>query len=55
MDGSSGDGGAGGLAATSTVPGVDDKWTIEVKPDLGAILNIERTLPSALKTIMDRR
>jgi flagellin FlaB len=55
MDGSSGDGGAGGFATTSTVPGADDKWTIEVKPDRGATLNIERKLPSALKTIMDLR
>lgn len=55
MDGSSPDGGFGGLAATSTVPGTDDKWTIEVVSDQGATLNIERTLPSVLKTIMDLR
>ena len=50
-----GDGGEGGFAATSMVPGADDKWTIEVKPDRGTPLNIERPLPSALKTIMDLR
>jgi len=27
----------------------------EVKPDSGATLNIEHTLPSSLKTIMDLR
>ncbi|MDP6822200.1 MAG: hypothetical protein QF554_02785 [Dehalococcoidia bacterium] len=55
MDGSATDGGAAGLADTSTVPGIDDKWTIEIKTDRGATLNIERTLPSGLKSIMDLR
>ncbi|MDA1258938.1 MAG: hypothetical protein O3C10_14020 [Chloroflexi bacterium] len=55
MDGSSGDGGAGGFAATSTVPGVNDKWSLEIKPENGATLNIERTLPGRLDTIMDLR
>ncbi|MCH7906779.1 MAG: hypothetical protein IIB26_05040 [Chloroflexi bacterium] len=55
MDGSSPDGGDGGFAATSTVPGVNDKWTLEVKPARGATLNIERTLPGRLDTIMDLR
>ena len=55
MDGSSGDGGDGGFTSTSTVPGVNDKWTLEVKPARGATLNIERTLPGRLDTIMDLR
>ncbi|MDA1258711.1 MAG: hypothetical protein O3C10_12870 [Chloroflexi bacterium] len=55
MDGSSGDGGAGGFAATSTVPGVNSKWSLEIKPENGATLNIERTLPGRLDTIMDLR
>ena len=55
MDGSSPDGGDGGFAATSTVPGVNDKWTLEVKPARGATLNIERTLPGRLDTVMDLR
>ena len=55
MDGSSGDGGDGGFTATSTVPGVNDRWTLEVKPETGATLNIERTLPGRLHTIMDLR
>jgi len=49
------DGGTGGFTATSTVPGVNDKWTIEVKPESGATLNIERRLPGRLDTIMDLR
>ncbi len=55
MDGTSTDGGTGGFAVTSTVPGVNDKWTIELKPESGATLNIERTLPGRLDTIMDLR
>ncbi len=50
-----GEGGDGGFASTSTVPGVNDKWTIELKPESGATLNIERTLPGRLDTIMDLR
>lgn len=53
MDGSSRDGGVGGIAAASTVPGAGDKFTIEVTSDRGATLNIERELPSPLETIMD--
>lgn len=55
MDGTATDGGTGGFAVTSTVPGVNDKWTIELKPEAGATLNIERTLPATLDTIMDLR
>ncbi len=55
MDGVSGDGGTGGFASTSTVPGVNDRWTIELKPESGATLNIERTMPGRLDTIMDLR
>ncbi|MBT3942013.1 MAG: hypothetical protein HOF43_04780 [Chloroflexi bacterium] len=43
MDGTSGDGGTGGYTTSSTVPGVNDKFTIE------------RTLPGRLDTIMDLR
>ena len=55
MDGVSVDGGTGGFASTSTVPGVNDRWTIEIKPESGATLNIERTLPGRLDSIMDLR
>ena len=56
MDGNDNpDGGTGGFASTSTAPGVNDKWTIELKPESGATLNIERTLPGRLDTIMDLR
>jgi flagellin FlaB len=55
MDGTATDGGTGGFADTSTVPGVNDKWTIELKPESGATLNIERRLPGRLDTIMDLR
>ena len=53
MDGSSGDGGAGGFAATSTVVAQYDQFTIEIKPESGATLTIERTVPGRLDTILD--
>jgi len=31
----------------------NDKFTIEVKPPVGAVLSVERYLPPALDTIMD--
>ena len=55
MDGVDTDGGTGGFASTSTVPGVNDRWTIELKPESGATLNIERTLPGRLDKVMDLR
>ncbi len=48
-------GGAGGFTSTSTIPQVNDRFTLEVKPENGATLNIERTLPGRLNTIMDLR
>lgn len=48
-------GGAGGFSSTSTIPQVNDKFSIEIKPENGATLNIERTLPGRLDTILDLR
>ncbi len=53
MDGSGGDGGAGGIAATSSVLAVNGNFTIEAKPESGSVLTIQRTLPAVLKAIMD--
>jgi flagellin FlaB len=54
MNGSS-PGGSGGLAATSTAPGVNDRFTFEIQPPTGAVLTIERTLPARMNTVMDLR
>jgi archaellin len=54
MDGG-GAGGDGGFANTDNIIGVNDKWTIEIKPESGATLNIERRMPGRLDTIMDLR
>jgi len=51
MDG----GGDGGFANTDNIIGVNDKWTIELKPESGETLNIERTMPARLDSIMDLR
>jgi len=45
----------GGLTSTTTIPSVNDRFTLEVKPETGATLNIERTLPGRLDIIMDLR
>ena len=55
MDGSAGDGGEAGISSVSNAPGVNDSWTLEVKPENGATLNIERVLPGRINTIMDLR
>ncbi len=48
-------GGDGGFANTNNIITVNDRWTIELKPESGATLNIERTMPGRLDSIMDLR
>jgi flagellin FlaB len=43
----------GGISATSTVLTTNDEFTVEIKPAQGAVLNVQRTLPSQLDTVMD--
>ncbi|MDP6665853.1 MAG: hypothetical protein QF357_00475 [Dehalococcoidia bacterium] len=45
--------GAAGIRDGGTLPGTNDKFTIEVKPESGAVLTIQRTAPSRLDTVMD--
>ena len=45
--------GARGLLTTDTIIGTNDQFTIEMKPESGAVLTIQRTAPSRLDTIMD--
>ncbi|MDA1279037.1 MAG: hypothetical protein O3B95_03220 [Chloroflexi bacterium] len=45
--------GARGLLSTDTIVSTNDQFTIEVKPESGAVLTIQRTAPSRLDTIMD--
>ena len=45
--------GASGILQGSTLLGTNDKFTIEVKPESGAVLTVQRTAPSRLDTIMD--
>ena len=45
----------GGLTSATTIPDENDKFTIEVKPENGATLNLERTLPASLSTVIDLR
>jgi archaellin len=47
--------GTGGLLSATTIPDENDKFTIEIKPEAGQTLNIERTLPAVLTTVMDLR
>ncbi len=45
--------GARGLLSTDTIVGTNDQFTIEMKPESGAVLTIQRVAPSRLDTIMD--
>ena len=42
-----------GLLSTDTIIGTNDQFTIEMKPESGAVLTIQRFAPSRLDTIMD--
>ena len=45
--------GAHGILSSGTILGKNDKFTLTLNPTSGAVLNIERTLPSRLDAIMD--
>ncbi len=45
--------GSRGLLSTDTIIGTNDQFTLEVKPDSGAVLTIQRFAPARLDTIMD--
>ncbi len=45
--------GAAGIRDGSPLLGTNDKFTIEIKPESGAVLTIQRTAPSRLDTVMD--
>jgi len=46
-------GSSGILNASGTLIGTNDQFTLEMKPESGAVLNIQRFAPSRLDTIMD--
>jgi len=45
--------GSRGLLSTDTIIGTNDQFTIEMKPESGAVLTIQRWAPSRLDTVMD--
>ena len=45
--------GSRGMLSTDTIIGTNDQFTIEMKPESGAVLTVQRTAPSRLDTIMD--
>jgi flagellin FlaB len=45
--------GSSGILETGTLIGTNDQFTIEIKPESGAVLTIQRTAPSRLDTVMD--
>jgi flagellin FlaB len=45
--------GANGILESGTLIGTNDQFTIEMKPESGAVLTIQRTAPSRLDTVMD--
>ena len=44
---------SGGFTSSNTLLTTNDEFTIEIKPARGAVLNIQRTLPAVLDTVMD--
>jgi len=45
--------GSSGILETGTLIGTNDQFTLEVKPETGAVLTIQRWAPPRLDTIMD--
>ena len=45
--------GAYGILSTGTILGTNDTFSLTLNPSSGAVVNIERTLPSRLDAIMD--
>jgi len=45
--------GSSGILEGGTLIGTNDQFTIEVKPESGAVLTVQRTAPSRLDTVMD--
>jgi len=45
--------GASGILQGGTLVGTNDKFSLEMKPESGAVLTIQRTAPSRLDTVMD--
>ena len=44
---------SGGMASGATVMSSNSEFTIEMKPPSGAVLNLQRTLPAQLDTVID--
>lgn len=42
-----------GLDSLADIPGTNDQFTLEIKPPTGAVINLRRTLPLQLDTVMD--
>ena len=45
--------GAHGILTSGTILTTNDQFTIEVKPDVGAVMTVQRTVPVRLDTVMD--
>ena len=52
-DGEDANGSSGILDASGTLIGTNDQFTLQMKPESGAVLTIQRWAPSRLDTIMD--
>ncbi|MCH7733635.1 MAG: hypothetical protein IH868_05060 [Chloroflexi bacterium] len=42
-----------GISSLTDILGANDKFTLEIKPPSGAVINLKRTLPVQLDTVMD--
>ena len=53
MDGSGNGGGAGGLTNTDTLVVKSTRFVLELTPQLGAPLTIQRAIPPGLRNVMN--
>ncbi len=53
MDGTGDGGGTGGFDTNATLLAKGDEFNIKLKPPTGAVLDLQRQLPSSLDTVMD--
>ena len=42
-----------GISSLTDIPAANNKFTLEIKPPSGAVINLKRTLPLQLDTVMD--
>ena len=55
MDGISNGGGAGGITSSGTLIGKSTRFVLEITPQQGAALNVQRSIPPGVRPVMNLR